>query len=413
MFFSKEREKEVINWLEAHSYRLAEPIDCASQDFSFLKSVIQDKRIVWLGENGHFIREHTLLKEKIISFLHKEMGFNVLAFESGLAEAYGANELKEASTPEAFMKNSIYSLWATEDTEPLFHLLKRQDFRLAGIDINPSSIPDTFLRFVAKLQPLVTEEQLQAFEFIERGAYEWYYKIGQYTAARKKVPKDVLQLFEHFKEQAITKVNDLIKSIQFHLLNEREQAKETYLHVMQRSLANRLYFLNHLTEDHRTYKKVREQRLCENVEWLCNELYPNEKIIIWAHNMHIFKNFRSFFSKFEPMGSKISKTLQNDSYYMGLFMYEGETITDTGQAYKLSKPPKKSLEDYLSKVNSPTTFVDFSQLQKQRENEWIFKKTIFLDSGTMQTLITPREQMDGALFVQKVSPPPFKKEGEK
>lgn len=64
-------------------------------------------------------------------------------------------------------------------------------------------------------------------------------------------------------------------------------------------------------------------------------------------------------------------------------------------------------------MNSPTTFVDFSQLQKQRENEWIFKKTIFLDSGTMQTLITPREQMDGALFVQKVSPPPFKKEGEK
>ncbi|MGK0699722.1 hypothetical protein ACR3I8_09260 [Priestia flexa] len=41
------------------------------------------------------------------------------------------------------------------------------------------------------------------------------------------------------------------------------------------------------------------------------------------------------------------------------------------------------------------------------------QKTIFLDSGTMQTLITPREQMDGALFVQKVSPPPFKKEGEK
>lgn len=78
----------------------------------------------------------------------------------------------------------------------------------------------------------------------------------------------------------------------------------------------------------------------ENLEWVCQELYPEENIIIWAHNLHIFKQYKTFMG-FEPLGAIVSNEIKKQSYYLGLFMYEGEIHTDTGQAYKIEKPPKK------------------------------------------------------------------------
>ncbi|MEW4207598.1 hypothetical protein Q0O85_03490 [Priestia megaterium] len=101
--------------------------------------------------------------------------------------------------------------------------------------------------------------------------------------------------------------------------------------------------------------------------------------------------------------------IKEQSYYLGLFMYEGEIHTDTGQPYKIEKPPKKSLEDYMHQVQSPALFTDFSQLEKTSGNKWLFTKTIFLESGTMPTLFVPRDQLDGALLVESVSPPEYLK----
>lgn len=270
-FRGKEKYLNSIEWLSENSIRLSKPTECTPQEFEFLRYIVKDKRIVWLGENGHNIREHNMMKSKIIEFLHKEMNFTVLAFESGLAECYSANELKEEFTDEDFLKNAVYSLWATKENLSLFQLMKK-----------------------------------------------------------------------------------------------------------------------------------------ENLEWVCQELYPDEKIIIWAHNLHIFKQYKTF-TGFEPLGAIVSNKIKEQSYYLGLFMYEGEIHTDTGQPYKIEKPPKKSLEDYMHQVQSPALFTDFSQLEKNSDNKWIFTKTIFLESGTMPTLFVPRDQLDGALFVESVSPPEYLK----
>lgn len=202
-FRGKEKYLNSIEWLSENSIHLSKPTECTPQEFEFLRHIVKGKRVVWLGENGHNIREHNMMKSKIIEFLHKEMNFTVLAFESSLAECYSANELKK--------------------------------------------------------------------EFI------------------------------------------------------------------------------------------------------------------------------------------VSSKIKEQSYYLGLFMYEGEIHTDTGQPYKIEKSPKKSLEDYMHQVRSPALFTNFSQLEKNSDNKWIFTKTIFLESGTMPTLFVPRDQLDGALFVESVSTPEYLK----
>ncbi|WP_195696365.1 erythromycin esterase family protein [Priestia megaterium] len=411
-FRRKEKYSNSIEWLSKNSIQLREPAKCMPEEFEFLRHIVKDKRIVWLGENGHNIREHNMMKSKIIEFLHKEMNFTVLAFESGLAECYSANELKKEFTDEDFLKNAIYSLWATKENLSLFQLMKKSDLSLIGIDSNPSSNPELFVKFVQQLSSVVSEDVIEKIEYIEAGAYKWYYQLGQYKARRKKVPAEMLREFATFKEKASAVIADLEAIHKEYIFDLENQELVRQFKIILRCLQNRLYFINHFHNSYRTYRKGREKRMKENLEWVCQELYPDEKIIIWAHNLHIFKQYKTF-TGFEPLGAIVSSEIKEQSYYLGLFMYEGEIHTDTGQPYKIEKPPKKSLEDYMHQVQSPALFTDFSQLEKTSVNKWIFTKTIFLEGGTMPTLFVPRDQLDGALLVESVSPPEYLKRNKK
>lgn len=55
-------------------------------DLSGLAELVGDAHVVAIGENNHHIREFTQLRERILRVLVTELGFGVLAFESGLAE---------------------------------------------------------------------------------------------------------------------------------------------------------------------------------------------------------------------------------------------------------------------------------------------------------------------------------------
>jgi erythromycin esterase len=410
-FFSKKKKKylDSIEWLSKNSIHLNEPNKCELSDFEFLRKTLKDKRIIWLGENGHNIREHNIMKSKIIEFLHKEMNFKVLTFESGLVECFSSNYLKEHYTSTELLTNSIYSLWATKENIPLFNLIRESDLNLTGIDINPSSNREVFMKFVHLTEDLLPEKFIKEIEYVESSVFEWYYRMGKYIANRKKVPSEILDNFTIFKKKTSESINDLEVYLneQSKLYAENQEISFRFK-IIIRCLKNRLYFINHFNNNYRTYKKIREVMMKENLEWLCNELYPDEKIIIWAHNLHIFKNYKTF-TRFEPLGSIVSEKIKEESYYLGLFMYRGETMTDTGQPYRVSRVPKKSLEDYMHQVQSPTLFTDFLQLDKIPQNEWIFNKTIFLEGGTMQTLFKPREQLDGALFIEDISCPEYLK----
>jgi erythromycin esterase len=206
------------------------------------------------------------------------------------------------------------------------------------------------------------------------------------------------------------KTNELLSLLQNTLDNlEKEFVKKNmyeYFEVIQRVLDNKKHLLSNLVIGQRSFEKIRDQIMANNLEWICKKLYPNEKVIIWAHNAHIYKNYETLF-KYKPMGSLINSDIVNKSYYIGLFMYEGKASLNNRTIYNLSKPPKKSLEDYMNHNKSPISFLDLSNTSPNDYNKWIFNKTLILESGTMEKFITPAEQLDGIFFIKKVSPPHY------
>src|SRR5262245_22132107 len=75
-----------VDWLRANAAPITQ-VAPGSTDFADLRRVgeaIGNARIVLLGEQSHGDGTVFLLKARLIEYLHRELGFDVLAFESGL-----------------------------------------------------------------------------------------------------------------------------------------------------------------------------------------------------------------------------------------------------------------------------------------------------------------------------------------
>ncbi|MBR2569843.1 MAG: erythromycin esterase family protein, partial [Paenibacillus sp.] len=134
-------------WTRDHAYRLdtIKPVEGkinkeSFKDLGMLKPLLHDKRIVFLGESSHGVAEFNQAKTRLIQYLHEEMGYNVLAFESGLSNASLAYGQIGSQSAEQTMKDSIFGVWWSKEILPLFDYLKaaqdsEKPLMLTGFDM--------------------------------------------------------------------------------------------------------------------------------------------------------------------------------------------------------------------------------------------------------------------------------------
>ena len=102
-----------LSWARAnhHPVSAVQSLDGdAFQDLQFFKTVLGQRRLVQLGESGHGVAEFNHAKVRLIKFLHQQMGFDVIAFESGLFECFNADATVAAHTAVLLMRNCIFGV---------------------------------------------------------------------------------------------------------------------------------------------------------------------------------------------------------------------------------------------------------------------------------------------------------------
>lgn len=392
-------------------------INDKTDDLSFLEEVLKDKRIVYLGESSHFQTEFNQVKYKIIKYLHEELGYNVLAFESGLAETNGVYFNQENLSPKEMLEKSLYPVWYDKENIELFEYIKKQKnnsnpLHLTGFDMKPPSneVDEEALEVYKKWIGAIDVELAENFIESEK----------QYMSVIPSAPSEVFNKTEE-TEQLVTQYRNLLNNLK----DKQQQFEDEKQFLLVRTIIqNRIEVLDknfykywtqtNSQKDINESYRIRDEMMAENLKWIIEELYPNEKIIVWAHNVHIRKFnsgaevYTSNFPSIPMMGEILEEEYGEESYTLGLFFKEGSAkYHRDGKELPFKPVQKGSLEWTISQGEGEATFIDFTNIPNNDETSWAREEMNIYINGKFTQKIIPTEQYDGVIGLDEVSPIEF------
>lgn len=409
-------------WVNDHAYSLSsiQPETFDGQkipankfnDLEMLKPLLHDKRIVFLGESSHGVAQFNLAKTRLIQFLHQDMGYNVLAFESGMGNVMNAQGQIDKQAVLQTMKDAIFGVWWTKETLPLFDYAKstqatEQPLVLTGFDIQQQGA-------FTNGDWLQNPKLAQQFNEAEKQLAEW--SSGKDLKGYQKVKATILDVYKQVKSQIQFKEKELqaaypkephIVKLMDRTLADRIRLADEYIEL---TIQSNIDIEQNNIESFLQTMEWRDQAMMENLLWLAEEVYPTEKFIVWAHNDHIRKAQSDVMGSPYPvklMGERLPDIYKKYSYVLGLYMTSGETANNMGEPMPVLPPVKGSIEDILSSTNKPYTFIDLRNRQNERGNSWMFEPRLSYSWGMIQESLVPRDQYDGILLIDQVNKPTY------
>lgn len=397
-------------------------------DLSFLKPLLKDKTVVSLGENFHRVGEYASMKTRLVKYLHEELGFEVIAFESGLAEASVVNDVADELTPAEMMDNSIFDIWKSAETLELFNYIKQsrqtdKPLQLAGYDMQYTS-PMLTLAARSSISKVNAAYGQEFMDFDNEAIGKFNELMSQYSLETKSnavYQKKTGQLIQKY----VPKYKEYIRFIQ----ENRIQLDAAYpkaphtVDTVLKGLEDRVaLFIQAQLKNVREIYEARDRVMAEHVEWLMKARYPGKKIILWAHNDHLAKktsNIRvleqgKWQNSFTSMGELLHQKLKDKMYVVGLYMNRGKAaVISTLKEFPIGPMPKGTLEARIMRSGYARTFVDLTgHTQADTDNSWMFQPLYAAEDGLTREVIVPmamkfvpKEQFDGLIVIDRVSPP--------
>ena len=371
----------------------------SSDDFSdlqFLKPLLKGKRVIQLGESSHGIAEFNWLKVRLVKFLHKELGYDVLAFESSLTGCDSAEQMIGRAADIQVMNECIFGVWRTEEVLPVFAYLDAarklpKPLTLAGFDIQNSGSGSTR---VAK----------QFMRLLETANPELAKGVAEHEVMLKPpVSNETATLLSTFygKVEAQLVANRPALRKQF---NERPNEVDL---AIQEARSRILYARQLAAAQSPEGSAIRDKGMADNLDFLLDTMYPKRKVIVWAHNFHITYQADEK-NAIKAMGAWMGQRRRPELYTIGLFMGRGIGAMNDRSLYEIQPPAKDTLEAIMANTGRRMSFVDFSTVKRQAGNEWIFESLDAREWGITRLKVTPHKMYDGIIYIDTVTPPKYR-----
>ena len=410
--------------------------------FEPLKSILKNKRIVLLGEEDHVFSTTFEAKTNIIKYLHEELGFNVLAFESPLYNLATAYQTAIRENNESLIKDALYTFWGhVKSTQDLFAYINstnkpgKTPLKIIGFDPQQMfqySLPDSLNEFLQKIQSVVLTYKYYP-DFITNFKKSYCYEC-QISRNDQRLLFDVFDdiIYEYDLANSKTSSYSLlirgIKDFKENMITTWMDAPSLYNFMGQPAPPDSLYGF---VGDKKSMGPMnrRDQSMAEDVEWIADKYYKGEKIIIWGANEHTMYNrhmasfkmdsndifsSRFIYNKYyKTMGTWLKEYFGEDVYSLGFTTLGGTVSYDRSGQQKNSKiytlsSSKNSLEYYFSKLKTRNGLLDFSKrintMPKEITNPLLSHNFIGGDPDISGSII---RFFDGIFFTREMHPLEF------
>jgi erythromycin esterase len=371
----------------------------------FLKTLIGDRRLVQLGESDSGAAEFIRIKTRMVKFLHEEMGFDVLAFETGLFDAYQAYRDIGSSNPTELMKRGLGpDSWTGEILELFEYLLSTQSttrpLKLSGYDAAPQTPSGRLARppflgtVISRVDgslgdkaAMLDEEMVQLFS-----AYRWFDSVA---ARGDELRGRLLEITSFFEDHQAELENLFPHEDPAPLVAERTLRNN----LIQIERAEQWYFWCGATE-------LRDQAMADNLSLLLDEIFVGDKVIAWGSNLHLrHANARvQSGTPCETMGEVMEDRYRDQLYTIGLYMYGGVTKSHGGSTTTIAPAPDGSLEAYLHQAGESIFFLDLLHQDTLTSPPWIFEPIPSRAGGKILEGMVHADQYDAILQVDRVRP---------
>jgi len=405
-------------WLEQHHHVLHLGPHASFDDLLFLAPLLDGRTIVQLGESAHGVAEYNTLKVRLVKYLHEELGFGVIAFESSLFACYLANEQVQELAANDTMRMALYPIWQSEEVLELFRYIREtrstdHPLILAGFDVQTNgqtweNIRPSFLQnAVGVLNPAHAQQVYDLDMAVVKRLQEdrEALSLGGFRRFLLEEGAELIVEYEQLVEFFDHNMRDLIVA---HPEDPRmplvaRQEAWSWVCYVKQIRATSLRTAAGLAEAY----YIRDRGMFENLKFILEALYPEEKVIVWAHNYHVrHDNLAVDMPRGQPpnMGGWLVEEYGPELYTIGFYLHHGE-IAWLERVYPVAEHPPDGLETLLHQLGDPAVFVDMAPEGLQNGGTWLSEPIATLTMGTTLETLALSEQYDAILFVDAVHPP--------
>jgi erythromycin esterase len=358
------------DWLKANAHPIR-TLSVADRDFSDLqplKAAIGNSRIVLLGEQSHGDGTTFLAKARLIAFLHQEMGFDVLAWESGLwdvRQLWRHVQAGEAVIPAS--RRGIFGIWTgSQEVLPTLDYVQEtvgtaRPLELAGVDnqltgtLARDSLHLLMADFARRLGSAVPDdpEWPVAAATLQHLAATGDFDTHPPAADQARL----LRLLAALRADAAAKAG-----------TDRDAL---FWAQSLESIASfaRMMWATNPDAPSPADNNPRDAQMGRNLVWLANVWYPGKKIIVWAASSHIARDAEQLANAggAHPyqtgwtvhMGGEAYQALGSQMYAIGFTAAAG--AFGRYGTLPAPMPPLRagSLEAYFKESGLTNAFVDF------------------------------------------------------
>ncbi|HVG24915.1 MAG TPA: erythromycin esterase family protein [Thermoanaerobaculia bacterium] len=354
-----DRDLDTVGWLRA----TAAPFDTTKarsglDDLNVLSTIVDNARIVSLGEATHGSSEFFTMKHRILEYLVERKGFTVFAIEANLPEADAVDDyvVNGRGNAAAALTGMYFWTWDTAEVLDMIEWMReynlrrgnRPPLRFRGFDAQfmhgGIALIDAYVRRIDRDRAT----SFNALYDCMRG----YNQPDRYGA----LPAET-------RNACAAKVALAFTTLQSRRAEyaERSGAEEYEKHLRYaRTIVQ--------AEAIWSRRADRDELMAENVEWLADVAHPGEKLVLWAHNGHV-----SAESPFR-MGSFLRTRFGSDMVIFG-FDFDRGAFTSNGPTglgtWSINEGPLEGWEEYFREAHQPRFFLDLRNVWSRPAADYV------------------------------------------
>lgn len=386
-------------WIASHAARLRsiDPADTRFDNLAPVGAAIGSSRIVLLGEQSHGEGTTFLAKTRLIQYLHEQLGFDVLAMESGLFACERAGDAILAGRPAREMfEASVFDVWTgSREFAPLIAYVDRTRGTPRPLELTGFDLQLTGRMSREQLVPELTRALADSADSrLVLGV------LKTMTASMTRFGKTDKKDQEAFYPAAARVLATL---------DARTDADGRFVRQVLHSTINnaRFWWNADFAKPDPAVMNIRDAQMADNLLWLARDRYAGRKIIVWAASSHATRHRQSIQQPIAdpnmvPMGHHVWQAIGPESYVITFTSARGRFGSWRGGASDLALPRPGSLEDAFDRTGAETLFLDLRG--SVRDGDWLSRPVMARPMGHARMVARWRDIYDGVVFIKTARP---------